>query len=103
MDTPSPDGPGEWEPHGHVKRLDPHHFAIVVRWGKKIISQIYRHSTLDPDPAVGSPAIRLHKMDGSTYDLIRREHGWGCECPRFARYGKCKHLRACVKLGMIEE
>jgi hypothetical protein len=96
-----------WEPHGKVKRLDENHFAIVVRWGKKIVSRIYRIETLDPNPAVGSPALRLTKLaDGSTsesYDLIRREHGWDCECPRFVRYGKCKHLAACKALGLIQE
>lgn len=95
----------DWTPHGKVKRMDAEHFAIVTRWGKRIVSQVYHYQALDPNPAVGSPAIRLTKTVGATsgesYDLIRRPHGWDCECPRFARYGKCKHLAAARAIGLI--
>lgn len=97
MDKPKVD----WKPHGKVKRLDAQHFAIVVRWGKRIVSQIYRHETLDPNPAIGSPALRLTKQDGSTYDVIRREFGWDCECVRCVRFGQCKHLESLRLLGLL--
>lgn len=93
----------EWTPHGKVKRLDPTHIAIVVQWKRKVVSQVYHHELLDPDPAVGAPALRLTKVsDGSTYDLIRREFGLSCECPRFERYGQCKHTAAAKALGLMK-
>lgn len=101
MDQSQLDPGKTWEPHGKVKVLDSQHFAIVVKWGKRIVSQIYRHETLDPNPKVGSPAFRLTKADGKTYDLIRREFGWACECPRYERHGRCKHLRAALAVGLL--
>jgi hypothetical protein len=61
---------------------------------------------LDPDPQIGSPAIRLVKAGGSSYDLIRTEHGWTCECQdwhnRRQESGRmCKHLKAALNTGIL--
>lgn len=62
----------------------------------------YVVSNLDPDPSIGSPAVRLTQEDGSSYDLIRTRHGWTCECPDFVNRRErkgllCKHLKAAFR------
>jgi hypothetical protein len=74
----------------------------AVKWTR------YKVSHLEPNPEIGSPAVRLTQSDGSSYDLIRTVHGWTCECPDFVnrreRKGlKCKHLKAVLKAGVLSE
>jgi hypothetical protein len=60
---------------------------------------------LDTDPGVAAAAWRFVKrgmVDGSevleTYDVRLDEHGLGCECLGWLRWGKCKHSAAVAKL-----
>lgn len=82
---------------------------LHIRDPAKARTDVYSWTILDPDPEIGSPALRLTKADGSNYDLIRRPWGWDCECPDFKhrREGKdkdgCKHIRACRAVGLLKE
>jgi len=97
---------------GMVKRIDAQHIGIAVRWKRKVYAAVYRHESLAPHPVVGSPALRLTKLDafGSdalTYDLIRRcfegRRFWTCECKPFRDKGTCKHIDACRQMGLLED
>jgi hypothetical protein len=79
-------------------------FLKRLKAGRRVeVVTVYRVSNLDPDPEIGSPAVRLTQADGKSYDLIRTaQYGWTCECPDFKRRREakgllCKHLKAALK------
>lgn len=72
-------------------------------------SETYMPAVLDPHPDVGGAAVRLTKTDGSgdTYDLLKTEFGWTCECEDFVNRRQhagewCKHLLAARHHGLID-
>lgn len=71
----------------------------------------YLIEPLDPDPAIGHPALRLLKIGSGSefavYDLIRTRHGWTCSCGDFTfrhqNDGKlCKHLGAVLAVRLLK-
>jgi hypothetical protein len=86
----------------------------VLHVGKRTREEVtaYGVIVLQPDPDVGSPAVRLVKADGSSYDLIQTEYGWTCECRDFESRRRnvaneadreCKHIRAVLKAGVLAD
>ena len=98
--------------HGSVK-YDPDTNILTIRRvlarykGKPYeVVNTYGVTTLDPDPSIGSPAIRLTKADGSIYDVIRTPHGYECSCPdgtyrRANSPSACKHTKALQAVGLL--
>lgn len=79
---------------------------INRKLGKKTVRTRYRVVDLDPDPAIGSPAISLEKENGTKYDIILTEHGWRCDCgdAEFRRANSplyCKHVVTAIAAGLI--
>lgn len=83
---------------------------LLAKWKGREVEHmtVYRVDKLNPNPEIGSPALRLTQADGKSYDLIRGPFGWTCECPDYLnrREGKvdtdgkplrCKHLKAALK------
>ena len=67
---------------------------------------VYDCVILDSHPSIGSPAVRLTKADGSSFDLLKTRLGWVCECQDFVQRRQaqgllCKHLKAVLNAGVL--
>jgi hypothetical protein len=74
-----------------------------------IIDQtIYFVRSLHCDAALALRAFRLHKADGTLYDVAQTRYGPQCDCPDFIfrRDGidpaGCKHVKALVAQGLLD-
>lgn len=68
----------------------------------------YVLTNLEPDPCVASPAWRLVKESGVSYDVHLDEHGAHCSCPDFVfarehAAKKCKHCEALMAVGLLRK
>ncbi|GAC1475940.1 MAG: hypothetical protein NVSMB9_29420 [Isosphaeraceae bacterium] len=69
---------------------------------------LYRVVPLATDPESALRAFRLHKRDGTLYDIEETLYGASCDCPDFTfrREGLdpdgCKHVKALVAEGLLD-
>jgi hypothetical protein len=69
---------------------------------------VYFVRALRCDATLARRAFRLHKADGTLYDVAQTDHGPRCDCPDFIfrRDGidpaGCKHVQALVAQGLLD-
>jgi hypothetical protein len=70
-------------------------------------STAYNVRPLPCDPEAASKVYRLHKAEGTAYNVAATPHGLTCDCPDFTfhRDGRdpegCKHIKAMVAVGLM--
>lgn len=93
--------------HGTV-RFEAGILTITAKLDGKEVVTAYKVEDVRPDKRIANPAYSLTKDDGTVYHVAVTQWGPACDCPdntyRRERTGEaCKHLRACMAVGLIPE